>query len=126
LPPVRIVYFKDARGGLPVLEWLRTVRFRDPRLYSRAEFLIQRLAAEGYAMRRPYAEYLGQGLYELRFHSGRVQIRILYFFHGREAVVLSSVLRKEDRIPPIELGRAALRKREFESSPGEHSHEEDL
>jgi len=126
LPPVRIVFFKDARGGLPVLEWIRTMRFRDPRLYSRAGFLIQQLAAEGYAMRRPYADYLGQGLYELRFRSGHVRFRILYFFHGREAVVLSSVLRKEERIPPIELGRAVLRKREFESNPGMHSHEEDL
>jgi phage-related protein len=126
LPPVRIVFFRDARGGLPVLEWLRTLRFRDPGLYARASFLIRELAAQGYEMRRPYADYLGQGLYELRFRSGHVQIRILYFFHGREAVVLSSVLRKEERIPPIELGRAAQRKREFELDPAEHSHEEDL
>jgi phage-related protein len=126
VPPVRIVFFKDALGRLPVLDWLRALRFKDTRLYTRAGFLIQQLAGEGYAMRRPYADYLGQGLYELRFRSGHVQIRILYFFHGREAVVLSSVLRKEARIPEIELGRAALRKREFESNPVEHSHEEEL
>ncbi len=126
MPPVRIVFFKDMQGGLPVLDWLRTIRFRDPVLFTRIGFLLRELAAKGYEMRRPYSEYLGQGLYELRFRSGRIQIRILYFFHGREVVVLSSVLRKEARIPPIELGRAARRKFEFESNPGAHSHEEDL
>lgn len=126
MPPVRIVFFKDARGGLPVLEWLRTLRFRDPQLFARAGFLIRQLSAMGYEMRRPYADYLGQGLYELRFRSGHIQIRILYLFHGREAVVLSSVLRKEDRVPPIEVGRALQRKREFEQSPAEHSHEEEI
>ena len=126
MPPVRIVFFKDAQGGIPVVEWLRTVRFRDPPLYFRAGVLIGELAAKGYEMRRPRVEYLGQGLYELRLRSGHIQIRILYFFHGREVVVLSSVLRKEDRIPPIELGRAARRKSEFEANPREHSHEEAL
>jgi phage-related protein len=126
LPPVRIVFFRDASGVAPVVEWLRTNRFRDPRLHARASFLIRLLSEQGYAMRRPYSDYLGQGVYELRFRDRRVQIRILYFFHGREVVVLTSILRQEDAIPAVEFQRALLRKREYELNPAEHAHEEDL
>jgi hypothetical protein len=35
-------------------------------------------------LRRPHADYLEDGIYELRWRNGTVQYRILYFFHGRE------------------------------------------
>jgi hypothetical protein len=48
----------------------------------------------------------------------------LYFFHRREAVVLSHGLVKEQEVPPQEINRAIARKLKYEAAPGRHTHEE--
>jgi hypothetical protein len=49
-----------------------------------------------------------------------VNLRILYFFHGREATILAHALTKEDRVPPVDIERALRRKRAFEGRPTAH------
>jgi hypothetical protein len=49
---------------------------------------------------------------------------MLYFFHGREVVVLSHGIVKQRVVPPREIDLAVKRKREFERSPLRHTHEE--
>lgn len=77
----------------------------------------------GHNLRRPQCENLGDGIYELRAKDGRVQLRLLYFFHGRSAVVLSHGLTKEDTIPEIELERARRNRRRFLRDPLRHTAE---
>ena len=84
-----------------------------------------RLAAFGHALRRPHADFLRDGVYELRARHGRVNYRILYFFHGRDMVVLAHALTKEGKVPPVEIGRALERKQDFERDPAAHTHHED-
>jgi len=55
---------------------------------------------------------------------GHVNYRVLYFFHGNVAAVLSSGLAKEDRIPPVELERARQRMARFNEAPQAHTFEE--
>src|SRR5262249_19709766 len=76
----------------------------------------------GHTLRRPYAENLGQGLYELRWHVGRVQYRLLYFFYGQKAVVLTHALTKEAKIPVSDLRRALRRKQLFKQDPKKHTY----
>jgi hypothetical protein len=85
---------------------------------------IQRLAEFGHDLRRPLADYLRDEIYELRPKSGRVNYRILYFFHGREIGVLTAGLTKEREVPAIEIDRAIARKRKFEQNPHLHTYEE--
>lgn len=68
---------------------------------------------------------LRDGIYELRARQGRVQYRILYFFQGRNVVVLAHSLAKEDSIPSVEIERALKRKRQFEQNPEKHTYAED-
>jgi hypothetical protein len=53
-----------------------------------------------------------------------VQYRVLYFFHGAIAAVVSHGLAKERVVPPKEIDRAAERKKLFESNPSRHTYEE--
>ena len=53
-----------------------------------------------------------------------VQYRILYFFHGTVAAVVSHGLIKERAVPPKEIDRALERKKRFEVNPRRHTYEE--
>jgi phage-related protein len=50
-----------------------------------------------------------------------VHYRILYFFHGNEAVVVSHGLKKERTIPATEIERAVKRMEQFRLAPGKHT-----
>src|SRR5437879_1218125 len=94
---VTIHLFQEANGDVPFLEWLATLprKARD-----KCRVRLGRLKELGNEMRRPEADYLRDAIYELRFKLQRVNYRVLYFFHGRSAVVLSHGLQKEKSIPP--------------------------
>jgi len=53
-----------------------------------------------------------------------LQYRILYFFHGTAAVVISHGLVKQREVPPREIDRAVQRKARFERDPVKHTHGE--
>ena len=72
------------------------------------------------------ADYLRDGIHELRAKSGRVNYRVLYFFHGRNIAVLAHSLTKEAEVPPVEIDRALERKALSEKDPEGHTYEEDL
>jgi phage-related protein len=97
------------------------LRFTNPRALYRCNIGLRILANLGFEIRRPYADYVRDGLYELRIRVGREQIRILYFFHGRNVVVLAHALGKEGRLPESDLHRALIRKRAHEADPETHT-----
>jgi phage-related protein len=72
------------------------------------------------------AAYLGDDLYELRGSVGRMNIRILYFFHERGEAVLVHALTKEDRIPKGDLDRALGRRARFLKDPRRHRYEAEI
>ncbi len=85
---------------------------------------IERLKALGHGLRRPEADYLRDGIYELRFGFRSMNYRILYFFHGRVAAVLAHGLVNEREVPPREIEEAVQRKRKFELDPERHTYKE--
>jgi phage-related protein len=124
MPSVNVLFYRSEDGTVPVLEWLRHLRQRERRAYAKCIVRIQRLAEEGHELRRPEADYLRDGIYELRTRFRSVNYRILYFFSGREAAVLSHALTKEAEIPAPDIERAIRRKEKFEQNPDAHTHEE--
>ena len=85
------------------------------------DYLKRRLAELGHELRRPEADLLRDGIYELRARLGTVNYRILYFFHGRNVAVLAHAITKENEIPVVEINRAVARKRTFIASPAAHT-----
>jgi phage-related protein len=126
MPQTTVVFYQDEDRGVPVLEWLRVLHRRDRRAYAKCIARIQRLAEMGHELRRPEADYLRDEIYELRARRGRVQYRMLYFFHGQNLAVLAHALTKEGQVPAADIERAIRRKAAFERNPEGHSYEEEL
>ena len=121
MPQTRLLFFRDANGAAPVWEWLRDLRTRNPKAYAKCVVRVRRLVELGHELRRPEADLLREGIYELRARLGTVNYRILYFFHGRNVAVLAHAMTKENEIPAVEFNRAVERKRAFEGSPAAHT-----
>lgn len=122
--PFQVLYFQGLDGGSPVIEWLESLRLRDRAAYAKGRSAIQRLGMQGHELRRPTADYLRDGIHELRFRVGRVQHRLLYFFHGRGVAVLVHGLTKERELPHFDIERALTRKRAFATDPERHTYTE--
>lgn len=124
MPPIAIVSFRDDDGSAPFLDWFDRLPAK-AKLKCRARLRL--LADHGHDLRRPAADYLRDGIYELRAKAGRVQYRILYCFQGRMAVViLHAIMKAGAVVPAMEIDRALRRKRTFEHNPRFHTHEEML
>jgi len=125
MPEIRVVFYREDDGSVPTVDYLRSIPTgaRD-KLGKRME----RLARLGRDIRRPEADYLRDGIYELRTQLRNVQYRLLYFFHGTEAdgtltAVLSYRTTKRKRVPPKEIDLAIHRHEKFFSSPQQHTQE---
>jgi len=118
VPKTRVVFYREADGTVLVLDWFATLPAK-----AKAKCLerVQYLQAVGHEARRPHADYFRDGVYELRANWGRVNYRILYFFHGNVAAVLSHGLVKEDRVPPKEIDWTCERMKKFKSNPVLHT-----
>ena len=122
MPRTDVVFCQESENEVPVLDWLKQLRHSDQRAYATCVAAIERLHEFGYELRRPLADILRDGIHELRIRKGRVNYRILYFFHGRNLAILAHALTKEDKVPASDIERALRRKRAFEADPARHSH----
>jgi phage-related protein len=129
VPTTEVSFYQDERRRAPVVEWLEELRGSDRRAYAKCVVRMRRLAEAGYELRRPEADFVREGLYELRARQGRVNYRILYFFHGRNVAILVHALTKEGEIAAADIERALRRKATFEQNPERQTyaeaHEED-
>ena len=125
MPTTQVFFFQDKRG-IPVRSWLQELQQTDKRVYAKCVARIRLLAQLGHELRRPLADYLEEDIYELRIRRGRVNYRILYFFHGRNIAILTHGLVKEDVIPQADLTRAIKRKEAFLKDPEKHTYEESI
>jgi phage-related protein len=119
VPRFRVVLFREDDGSAPLLDWLDSL---SERARDKCTERIERLRELGHLLRRPEADYLRDGIYELRVKDQRVNYRILYFFHGREAVVLShGVVKQAAIVSPREIERAIRRMRAYQRDPVRHA-----
>ena len=120
-----VVFYQESENDVPVLAWLNDLRRYDQRTYEACVAAIERLAEFGHELRRPLADYLTDGIYELRVRRGHVNYRILYFFHGRNLAVLGHALTKEDKVPKADIDRAIRRKTLYAADPTKHTYSEE-
>jgi hypothetical protein len=122
MPRTTVYFFQESDGRSPVVAWLESLRRTDATAYAKCAAVIERLEEAGYELRRPTADLLRDGIYELRAHKGHVNYRLLYFFHGKNVAILAHALTKEDVVPAADIARALARKRAYQESPATHTY----
>jgi phage-related protein len=122
LPEIQVVFFCEKDGTVPLLTWFERLPWR---AQDKCRVRIERLADLGHELGRPEAAYLENGVHELRAKHSGVNYRMLYFFHGQKAVVLSHGFSKQQAKVPVREIRAAIeRKKRFEAKPRQHTYVE--
>ena len=106
---ISVCFFVDERGGNPVKEFIENLPLKDQ---AKIMAYFNELKKQGHQMRRPMADYLGEGIYELRPRDNR----IFYFFYLREtAVLLHAIRKKTDKIPQGDMNLCVKRKKQIEN-----------
>jgi hypothetical protein len=120
MPSTEVIMFQERDGTVPLIEWLD----KSPeKVQDKCLVKIQRLEEQGYELHRPEAGSLRDGIHELRVAFRGMQYRMLYFFHGQQAII-SHGLKKESVVPSQQIDLAIERKARFESDPMEHTYRE--
>ena len=119
-----VLFYQEDDGSVPVLDWLHTLH---ERAWRKSFAVIQLLKQSGHELRRPHADMLRDGVYELRTRVGNVNYRILYGFVGKDVALLAAGLTKEKKVPSKEIERAIVRIEKYKANPEAHSfsYEED-
>ena len=125
MPRTELIFYQDDDGTGPVHEWLSELQEKNRRAFAKCFDKIALLHERGHELRRPHADILRDGIYELRARSGNVNYRILYFFHGQNVAILANALTKEAKVPKTGIERAKQRKEAFVKNPNGHSYEEE-
>lgn len=127
MPATHVVFYQEKPEpgkpmDAPIVDWLRTLNESNPKAFDKCRAAIARLALLGHELRRPEADYLGDGIYELRIRLGSVNYRLLYFFHGRTVSIVAHGLTKEDVVPAADIKKAIARKAAFTAYPIAHTY----
>lgn len=108
-----IYYFVDKDRVAPVKEFIASLAIKEQ---AKVYAYICELKKQGNNLRRPMADYLKGGIYELRPKDNR----IFYFFYLRDSVVLLHAIKKKTRdIPEDDLRLCFKRKGQVETE-GRH------
>jgi phage-related protein len=123
LPPVQVVFYMDDDGTVPMIEWLENL-WSQPKHRAKCIKWLTLLRDQGHELRRPKADLLRDGIYELRVRLGFENYRMLYFFFGRgSAVVTHGIIKHTDEVPAGEIDKSLKLKRKFENDPTLHTHD---
>lgn len=117
MPRTEVILFKEEDASVPTVRWLESVPAK-PR--AKCIAALTRLEQLGHELRRPEADYLRDGIHELRVRFQSVNYRMLYFFHGRTAAIVSHGCTKEREVPEREINAAVRRKERYVKAPRKH------
>jgi hypothetical protein len=122
MPQTTIVIYQESPNEVPLIDWFASL---PEEISAKCRLKINRLAELGYELRRPEADYLRDGIYELRIGARGKNYRILYSFVGQQITLLTHGITKENRVPPKEIEEAIIRKRKWEKDRLTHTYQED-
>lgn len=123
MPRTDVYFYQDDDRSVPVLDWLLELQQRNKRAAKKCFALVKLLRDFGSDLRRPRADLLRDGVYELRTEVGNVHYRILYGFVGKDVAVLACGLTKEKSVPAREINRAVERIAKYKQDPVRYRYE---
>ena len=106
-----VEFYESASGNCPTREFLDSLNIKDELPYVvRA---LDHLQEFGNLLRRPQADILQDGIYELRIPIKRKQFRLLYFYFYQEKIIVSHGLRKEAKVKTADIEKAKKHKADY-------------
>lgn len=118
MPTIEVLFYQEEDRTTPLLTWLEEL---PAKALEKCLARLVRLEELGHELRRPEGDYLRDGIYEVRASVQGVHYRMLYFFHGKAAAVVSHGIVKERAVPPKEIDVAVTRKQRFLAHPKRHT-----
>ena len=118
MPQIEILIYRADDGGPLFVHWLNSLQTTPviAALPVWPSWKNMDTSCDGPMPRIP-----GRASTSLRVKYGRVNYRMLDFFHGRDAAVVSHGFAKERLIPPGEIKLALERKQDFERDSERHT-----
>ena len=106
-----VIYYEDQRGKCPAHQFIES---RVDREKAKILSLLAALEEGGPQLPRPYADFLEDGIHELRVKLRGDQMRFLYFFCYRDFIIVTHVFTKNTkRVPPKEIRKAMKLRDDF-------------
>ena len=104
-------YYVAGAHKPPVQEFIDSLDFKTQQKF----FYVKELLEEfGHKLPFPHAKYIGNEIFELRFHGGEGRIRVLYFFFHRDKVIFTNgFVKKTGKVPKREIELAIKRREDF-------------
>ena len=125
MPPCDIRRYHDLDGHVPFDAWIgaltRPARTGNLPAAIKIAAALERLAAEGHALRRPTSAPLRDGVHELRVRVAKVHYRALYFFAGEGVAVMVHGCTKEGAVDEADIDGAVMRRVRYMASPRAHT-----
>ena len=107
----RIIYYRLPKGSVPSKSFLNGL---GDKTGAKARKLLLLLSEKGPFLKRPYADYLRDKIYELRVNFGKARNRLLYFYYMTTTVVIThGFVKNQKRVPEEEIKYAIKCRKEF-------------
>lgn len=121
MPATEVLLYQEQDGTIPVLDWLKELQRKNRPAFEKCLFLLNLLEEFGHELRRPRADLLRDGVYELRTEVRNVHYRLLYGFAGKDIAIVAHALTKEAKVPDRDINLAAARLAKVRQSPRKYT-----
>jgi phage-related protein len=121
MPATEVLLYQEPDGTIPVLEWFKDLQRKNRPAFDKCLFLLNLLEEFGHELRRPRADLLRDGVYELRTQVRNVHYRLLYGFVGVNIAVVAHAITKEAKVLDRDIDLAASRLARASQSPQKHT-----
>ena len=104
-------FYLTEAGKSPVEDFIRSLDSRTRRKFYYVKNLLETF---GHRLPYPHAKYIGDDIFELKFHGPEGHIRTLYFFFAENMAILTNgFIKKSNKTPPNEKQIAIDRKKDY-------------
>ena len=107
----RLIFYRNISGKCPIEDFIEGLPDEDAKEIVASIAALREL---GNKARRPLADYVEDGIYELRARCLKKRFRVLYTFAGRRIILLlTGFVKKSKAIPTKEIKKARALKKEY-------------
>ena len=106
-----IKFYETATGNSPAYDFIKA---QEPKIRAKIFKLLELLQEQGYSLRMPYSEALGDGIFQVRAQIGNNITRVLYFFFvGQKIILTNGFVKKTQETPSAEIELAKKYRADF-------------